>query len=35
MLSVFLVNSSIVALAVLIHYEFLFRISTAIPKMKI
>ena len=35
MLAVFLINSSIIALAVLIHYEFLYRISTAIPKMKI
>lgn len=35
MLVVFLVNSLIIALAVLIHYEFLYRISTAIPKMKI
>ena len=35
MLAVFLINSLIIALAVLIHYEFLFRISTAIPKMKI
>jgi len=31
----FLVNVSIIALAVLIHYEFLYRISAAIPKMKI
>lgn len=31
----FLINSSIIALAVLIHYEFLYRLSTAIPKMKI
>lgn len=35
MAAVFLVNISIIALAVLIHYEFLYRISTAIPKMKI
>ena len=35
MLTVFLINSLIIALAVLIHYEFLYRISTAIPKMKI
>lgn len=35
MLVIFLVNSSIIALAVLIHYEFLYRISTVIPKMKI
>lgn len=35
MAAVFLVNISIIALAVLIHYEFLYRISTAILKMKI
>lgn len=35
MLKVFLVNSIIIALAVLIHYEFLFRMSTIIPKMRI
>lgn len=35
MFEVLLVNSSIIALAVLIHYEFLYRISLAIPKMKI
>jgi hypothetical protein len=35
MLAVFLINSLIIAAAVLIHYEFLFRISTVIPKMKI
>lgn len=35
MAAVFLVNITIIALAVLIHYEFLYRISTAIPKMKI
>lgn len=35
MLAVFLINSSIIALAVLIHYEFLYRISIIIPKMKI
>ena len=35
MLAIFLVNSSVIALAVLIHYEFLYRITTAIPKMKI
>jgi hypothetical protein len=32
---VFIVNSFIIALAVLIHYEFLYRISALIPKMKI
>ena len=35
MLAVFLINSLIITLAVLIHYEFLFRISTVLPKMKI
>lgn len=35
MLAIFLVNTSVIALAVLIHYEFLCRITTAIPKMKI
>ena len=32
---VFLVNGAIIALAVLVHYEFLYRISNLIPKMKI
>ena len=32
---VFIVNSLIIALVVLVHYEFLFRISAFIPKMKI
>jgi len=35
MLAVFLVNSIIVSLAVLIHYEFLYRVSAIIPKIKI
>lgn len=35
LLVVFIVNSAIVGLAVLIHYEFLFRMSLLIPKMKI
>ena len=35
MFMVILVNTSIIALAVLIHYEFLYRITTYIPKMKI
>jgi len=35
MFTVLLVNSSIIALAVLIHYEFLYRISTIIPKLRI
>jgi len=32
---VFIVNILIIALAVLVHYEFLYRLSTFIPKMKI
>lgn len=32
---VFIVISSIIALAVLVHYEFLYRISTYIPQMNI
>ena len=35
MLMVFLAISSIITVTVLIHYEFLYRISRAIPKMKI
>lgn len=35
MLAILLVNVSVIAAAVLIHYEFLFRISSAIPKMRI
>jgi len=35
MFVVFLINSLIIALVVLIHYEFLYRLSTVIPKMKI
>jgi hypothetical protein len=35
MLAVFMINILIIAMAVLIHYEFLYRISTVIPKMKI
>ena len=31
----FLVNSLIITLAVLVHYEFLYRLSINIPKMKI
>jgi hypothetical protein len=34
MLIVFLINSMVVALAVSIHYEMLYQISRAIPKMK-
>lgn len=33
MLSVFILNSCVVATAVIIHYEFLYRISSFIPKM--
>ena len=32
---IFVINSVVVALVVLIHYEFLFRMSNLIPKMKI
>ncbi|HEB81623.1 MAG TPA: two pore domain potassium channel family protein [Gammaproteobacteria bacterium] len=35
MLGVFLVNMLVVALAVIIHYEFLFRITRFAPRMKI
>jgi len=35
MFTVFILNSIIVTIAVLIHYEFLYRISTVIPRMKI
>ena len=35
MLHVFALNSFVIALAVLIHYELLFRLSTYIPKMKV
>lgn len=35
MLAIFLVNIAIITLAVLIHYEFLYRVSAYIPKMKI
>ena len=35
MFTIFLINISVITLAVLIHYEFLYRISTFIPKMKI
>lgn len=35
MLAIFLVNVSIITIAVLIHYEFLYRISMVIPKMRI
>jgi len=35
MIAVFLVNGLIVSIAVIIHYEFLFRITIIVPKMKI
>jgi len=35
MIYVFLSNSLVVALVVLIHYEFLYRLSSWIPKIKI
>lgn len=35
MLSVFILNTLIITLAVLIHYEFLYRLSLILPKMKI
>ena len=33
MLSVFIANSAIVALAVILHYEFLYRLTTLMPTM--
>ena len=35
MISVFLVNSLIVVCAVILHYEFLFRLTLLLPKMKV
>lgn len=35
MLLILFINISVIGLAVLIHYEFLFRMSSIIPKMKI
>lgn len=35
MLYVFIVNSLIVAIVVVTHYEFLFRLTTIVPKMNI
>jgi len=32
---IFLINSLVIALVILIHYEFLYRMSNAIPRMKI
>ncbi|WP_299018129.1 potassium channel family protein [uncultured Photobacterium sp.] len=35
MIIIFLVNSSIAVIAVIIHYEFLYHLTTIIPKMTI
>jgi len=35
MILVFLINSVVVTLAVLVHYEFLYRVTVFIPKMTI
>jgi hypothetical protein len=35
MIYVFLINSLVVAIAVMVHYEFLYRVTLYIPKMKI
>ena len=35
MIAVFLVNSAVAAIAVMIHYEFLYHLTTLMPKMKI
>ncbi|MDH2432358.1 potassium channel family protein [Pokkaliibacter sp. MBI-7] len=35
MVEVFLVNSVVVSLAVGVHYEFLYRLTTLLPKMRI
>jgi len=35
MIKVFFLNSLVVAITVIIHYEFLFQLSSLIPKMKI
>lgn len=35
MFMIFLINCFVIALAVLVHYEFLYRVSRLIPKMKI
>lgn len=34
MIYVFLINTIVVAIAVIVHYELLFRVSSYIPKMK-
>lgn len=35
MIAVFFLNSVVVAIAVIVHYEILFQLSTFIPKMKV
>ena len=35
MISAFLINTLVVAVSVMVHYEFLYRITLFIPKMKI
>lgn len=35
MIYVFLMNSLVVAIAVMVHYEFLYRVTLYIPKMKV
>lgn len=35
MLAVFIINTMVVALSVMVHYEFLYRITLYIPKMTI
>ncbi len=35
MIYVFLINTAIVAFSVIVHYEFLYRITLIIPRMKI
>lgn len=35
MITVFIINSIVVAVCVLVHYEFLYRITVYIPKMNI
>lgn len=35
MIYVFLINSLVVVIAVIVHYEFLYRLSLYIPKMRI
>jgi|TARA_R110002096_G_scaffold183080_8_gene360939 hypothetical protein len=35
MLKIFILNATVVALVVVIHYEFLYRVSQYIPRMKL